>query len=320
MAGGYRNYLELVLQWSETDPQNTSAEAKVLLGCASRDRWRQLVRAAQYWQFVLAVLYKRGVQLGSRTEEALLAKLWPALLAAGTLTWPQAERCCLVDPVEELLRTIAGEQSVKACKAAIIAERTARQSKQRATRLTLYKLELLGTQTEDNEYDAHQVRVKARRAFSRQLRLSNKRRGIDAEDALARRLGGSRVPGSGAGFEKGDVRLPGGGRIELKLAGRRWNLPLYQLAQVATQSAEPAVVLSDGTGPRYAIVPITDEWAAMAIATQRTLDPDAKHITFSVRYYARLFAEHPDALVRIEWTGNGTWVMGPVALLIGGMA
>jgi hypothetical protein len=311
----------LARDWCDTAAdlgrEQREIEAKALFGLTP-EKVKQIARALRVWEQVGGVLGQRRVQLNRDQEEQVLQQVWPVLLATGSLTMTDAVRYCVTDAVEQVLLRIGGA-SVSACKNKIVAERFARQSKQRPTRRSIF-----GRMVGDNAEEVpHRRRPGVAGAVFITGAQSRKRRGMAAEKKVARDLGGRLVPGSGCGAQKGDV-VADGLRVEVKLTqGRRWRLPVWQLRQLTREALRhgevPAVVFSTPKGPVAAMVPIaTVAHLPHEVVGRRTVSERAKYFSLPLATTTVITSSTKISVLLVDVAG-GRWAIGNYDLIVSGV-
>jgi len=284
-----------------------SPEPRCLFNGLPAEKVRQLSRAGAYWVYTLGALEREGVQLSVQEEESVLERIWPVLMAAGTLTCTRAVRCCVADPVDQLLLAFRGA-NIRKCVARINRERKARRNGNRKRKGTWYA-HLISPADEPLQGQDREFIPAAPRG-----KRSHKARGTRAEVAVAAALGGELVTGSGAGHEKGDVRA-GDQRIEIKLAKKHWKIPLYQLRQLVRSGDVPRTVFLSGAGIPLGLRRKDDLQRDTKIVATRRVRPGQQTLTFSVRKYRRLLEGEENAAVELDLGALGNWLLVTVRAL-----
>ena len=96
-------------------------EACILFMGLPQEKIRQISRAAVYWEHAVGVLDARGNTLPPKKQERAVSRIWPVLMAAGTITGTEAIRYHFADPVAEIICAYQGG-SLRRCKANLIKE------------------------------------------------------------------------------------------------------------------------------------------------------------------------------------------------------
>jgi hypothetical protein len=241
-------------------------------------------------------------------EEALLTKAMPVVRTAATLTVVDAPWVCRADPLQIILECIGGK-SVEACKAELVAERQARERKERPTRKSLFARLFMTNQEDTWTADPAADRDERTRNMFRPDKR-NKKTGTREEERVAQEMGGKRTPRSGAGTMKGDVDTPTA-RFEVKSTiGDRWPLPMYQLAQLRRTGKMPVVVLA--AHKRTEFVMVDESWidrADIKVVAIRRFDQCPRTLSISRK---RCDAALPGTgmAVRFDLGPHGVWLLG----------
>ena len=305
--GSYAGLLKFADAWKYTGTRRDSdAEGRILFGSPAKAQ--QFVRAYQLWQHALASLERAGRRLTTAQNEALLSRVWPVLMCAATITVIEAFKVCKDDPLEVLLQAIGGK-SIKECKAALVAERLARQDGQRPKRWSRYA-DLMAHEVEEWNagWDMEAERNRVAHAF-RTGRRSNKFVGVREEDRVAHEVGGKRVPGSGAGDCKSDVETVDS-QIEVKsTAGGRWLVPIYQLDQLRRSGKRPVVILAGRGKNEFVLIhsPWVDQ-SGVSVVDRRAVTRHQRSLSISRGRYARLLSDE-SAAVAFDIGVRGVWIL-----------
>jgi len=305
---GWGNVLRLAdtLRFAHGRP-NARTEARILFG--SLDKVAQYARMFHLWQQLLAILERTGpLLLTPAQKEALLVRLLRVLRTAATLAVIDSFWFCKYDPLQVLVEAVS-TKDMESCRSKLVAERQARERRERPTKKSMYARLLMDHHEESRPTDGWAERAERTRNMFRPDRR-NKEHGTAEEVRVAREFGGKPTPRSGAGNAKGDIDTPTA-RFEVKSTrGDRWPLPMYQLAQLRRTGKMPVVVLAAHQRTEFLMVPET--WVDRSdinVVAIRRFEQCPRTLSIS-RKRCDAAVSGIDTAIKFDLGQHGVWLLG----------